>query len=186
MVKRVSALEGNINNGFFGKKEKNGIIINEIKDLILFQVGAWPETVDLVGNKISKLLKLDSYPQPNKSKNIKNISMLRIEPLKWWIVGSNVEKILPEEGTALDISHSRTHLRIQGENAKELLNRYLPIDLREKYFSINSLSTTTFHHCTVTLWRSENGYELFLPRAFALSLWEILLEGAEQFGYEIK
>ena len=68
-------------------------------------------------------------------------------------------------------------------NAKELLNRHLPIDLREKSFPINSLSTTVFHHCTVMLWRSDKGYEIFLPRAFSLSLWELIRESAEQFGY---
>ena len=63
---------------------------------------------------------------------------------------------------------------------------HLPIDLREISFPLNSVASTVFHHCSVTLWRSKNGYELFLPRAFALSLWEVLLESAAQFGYEIK
>ena len=67
-----------------------------------------------------------------------------------------------------------------------LLNRHLPIDLRENSFPLNSVASTAFHHCSVTLWRSVEGYELFLPRAFALSLWEILVESASQFGYEIK
>ena len=33
---------------------------------------------------------------------------------------------------------------------------------------------------------SDVGYHLFIPRGFALSLWEIFLETASQFGYEIK
>ena len=186
MIKRKSSLEGYINKGFFGTKEEKGVVLSEIKDLILYQVAAWPDTVDLVGKKISKSLKLENYPGSNKSVNHNNISMLRVEPLKWWIIGSGVEKILPEEGTILDISHSRTCIRIQGDNATNLLNRHLPIDLREKSFPLDTLSTTAFHHCTVTLWRSKNGYELFLPRAFSLSLWEIILESSLQFGCEIK
>ena len=186
MIKRESSLEGHVNKGFFGKKEENGVVLSEIKDLILYQVAAWPDTVDIVGKKVSKALKLEDYPISNKSVNNKNVSMLRVEPLKWWIIGSSVEKILPEEGTILDISQSRTHIRIQGNKATDLLNRHLPIDLREKSFPLNSLSTTAFHHCTVTLWRSKNGYELFLPRAFSLSLWEIVFESSLQFGCEIK
>jgi sarcosine oxidase gamma subunit len=37
----------------------------------------------------------------------------------------------------------------------------------------------------VTLRRSDAGYELFIPRGFAVSLWELLVETAEQFGLEI-
>ena len=29
-------------------------------------------------------------------------------------------------------------------------------------------------------------FRLLIPRGFALSIWEILLESASQFGYEIK
>ena len=111
--------------------------------------------------------------------------MLRKEPLKWWIIGSKIENISPEEGHIIDLSHSQTHIRISGKDSIALLNRHLPIDLRETFFPINSVASTAFHHCSVTLWRSTKGYELFLPRAFALSLWEILIESAAQFGYEI-
>jgi sarcosine oxidase gamma subunit len=47
------------------------------------------------------------------------------------------------------------------------------------------VAATAFHHVGVTLWRSEAGYELFLPRGFALSLWELLYESAQQFGVEV-
>ncbi|MBT3770493.1 MAG: sarcosine oxidase subunit gamma, partial [Acidiferrobacteraceae bacterium] len=40
-------------------------------------------------------------------------------------------------------------------------------------------------HVGVTLWRSPTGLDLFVPRGFALSLWEMLLETAEQFGLDI-
>jgi len=41
------------------------------------------------------------------------------------------------------------------------------------------------HHVGVTLWRSTTGYELFIPRGFALSSWEILFDSALQFGVEV-
>ena len=112
--------------------------------------------------------------------------MLRVEPLKWWVIGKEISNLTVEEGSILDLSHSRTQVRISGKDSISLLNRHLPIDLRELSFPINSVASTAFHHANVTLWRSKNGYELFLPRAFALSLWEVLLESAAQFGYEIE
>ena len=91
-----------------------------------------------------------------------------------------------EKGSTLDISHSRTHIKITGDKTKIFLNRFLPIDFREHSFPVNTVASTTFHHVSVTIWRSKNYYEIFIPRAFASSLWELMLESASQFGYEIK
>ena len=186
MPKRISSLAQAYQKGVFGKKDKTGVILSEVQDLILYQVAAWPETLNEVGNKLAKAYELKEYPSANKALNGSQVVMLRIEPLKWWILGGDVEDLLPEEGSILDLSHSRTHLRISGNDSVSLLNRHLPLDLRENSFPLNSVASTAFHHCSITLWRSKKGYELFLPRAFALTLWEILLESAAQFGYEIK
>ena len=186
MPKRISSLAQAYQKGVFGKKDKTGVILSEVQDLILYQVAAWPETLEEVGTKLAKSCNLKEYPLASKALNGFQVAMLRIEPLKWWIIGGEVEELSSEEGSILDLSHSRTHIRISGNEAISLLNRHIPIDLREIFFPLNSVASTAFHHCSVTLWRSKNGYELFLPRAFALSLWEVLLESAAQFGYEIK
>jgi len=60
------------------------------------------------------------------------------------------------------------------------------LDLRDASFPVGSVASTAFHHVGITLYRSEAGYDLFLPRGFALSLWEMLLESAAQFGGEIR
>jgi Sarcosine oxidase gamma subunit len=67
-----------------------------------------------------------------------------------------------------------------------LLNRYLPIDLRESKFQQASSASSAIHHVSIKLLKfSNNNYYLFIPRGFALSIWEILLESSKQFGYEI-
>ena len=186
MAKRISALAKSYQKGFFGKKDKTGVILSEVQDLILYQVAAWPETLEEVGTKLAKSCNLKEYPLASKALIGSELALLRIEPLKWWIIGGEAVELSSEEGSILDLSHSRTHIRVAGNEAISLLNRHIPIDLREISFPLNSVASTAFHHCSVTLWRSKNGYELFLPRAFALSLWEVLLESAAQFGYEIK
>ena len=186
MVKRISALNKYYQKGVFGKKDITGVMISEIKDLTLYQVAAWPETLNEVGTKLAKYCNLKEYPLANKAISSSEIVILRKEPLKWWVIGNKIEDISFEEGSIIDLSHSQTHIRISGNDSRALLNRHLPIDLRDISFQLNSVASTVFHHCSVTLWRSKNGYEFFLPRAFALSLWEVLLESAAQFGYEIK
>ena len=186
MAKRSSALESNYPVGINAANNESRLQLSEIKNLQLTQVAAWHDSINKVGSNIANHLNLNEYAPPNKAIVNNSAVMMRIEPLKWWIIGSGVPALSSDDGTSLDLSHSLTHLEISGTSASLFLNRHLPIDLREKYFPVNSVASSAIHHVSVKLWRSDSGYHLFIPRGFALSLWEIFLETASQFGYEIK
>jgi len=186
MAKRSSALESNYLVGINATNDESRLQLSEIKNLQLRQVAAWPESINKVGSDIANHLNLNEYALPNKAIINNSVVMMRIEPLKWWIIGSDVPMLSSDEGTSLDLSHSLTHLEISGPSASLFLNRHLPLDLREKNFPVNSVASSAIHHVSVKLWRSDTGYHLFIPRGFALSLWEIFLKTASQFGYEIK
>ena len=186
MAKRSSALESNYPVGINAANNESRLQLSEIKNLQLTQVAAWPESLNKVGSNIANHLNFSEYAPPNKAIVNNSVVMMRIEPLKWWIIGSDVPMLSSNEGTLLDLSHSFTHLEISGQSTPLFLNRHLPIDLREKYFPINSVASSAIHHVSVKLWRTDTGYYIFIPRGFALSLWEIFLETASQFGYEIK
>ena len=184
MAKRSSALESNYPVGINAANNESRLQLSEIKNLQLTQVAAWPESINKVGSNIANHLNFSEYAPPNKAIVNNSVVMMRIEPLKWWIIGSDVPMLSSNEGTSLDLSHSFTHLEISGPSAP--LNRHLPLDLREMHFPVNSVASSAIHHVSVKLWRSDTGYHLFIPRGFALSLWEIFLKTASQFGYEIK
>ena len=128
----------------------------------------------------SELVKIEYENQPHAS-----ALLLRVEPLKWWLYGTTLADLSPDAGCLLDLSHARTHVRVSGPDAATCLNRHLPVDLRHGTCPVGSVVSTALHHVAVTLWRSEHGFELFLPRGFALSCWEVLMETAEQFGVEV-
>lgn len=189
MVNRVSALASSLSKGHFGVAGQTGVTLTEVPDLSLVQIAAWPDTLATVAEAAVRDAKCDRAPGLCRATEGAQGSLLRIEPLKWWLVGSNASdaanKLAADQGAVLDLSHSRTHLRVSGEHATTLLNRHLPLDLREHAFPLSSVASTAFHHVGITLWRSSQGYELFLPRGFAVSLWEGLLESAEQFGVDV-
>ena len=110
--------------------------------------------------------------------------MLRVEPLKCCLFGVTLPDLSADLGCLLDVSHARTHVRVSGSDAVTCLNRHLPIDLRDNTCPVGSVISTALHHVAITVWRSNQGFELFLPRGFAVSCWEIFLETAEQFGVE--
>ena len=101
------------------------------------------------------------------------------------MLGSSLADIDAEVGTSLDLSHARTVVRVSGIEATAFLNRHLPLDLRESSFPVGAVAITAIHHVSVTLWRGASGFLLFLPRGFALSLWQGFVTTGEQFGLEV-
>lgn len=184
---RVSALAGNYPIGRQGKEGSVGVQFSEAKDLTLWQVAAWPDTVNNIAAQLTQAIGSSGTAAPGFGQSVasdKN-ALLRTEPLKFWVIGTVPPEFDANEAVSVDLSHSRTLVKLQGERATTVLNSYLPLDLREASFPVGSVASTAFHHCGVTLWRSTDHYELFLPRGFALSLWELLMEGAMQYGCEV-
>ena len=128
---------------------------------------------------------IDQIPDFNKGSVFADHSLWRMEPFKFWLLGKQLN--LPEElGTDLDLSQAFTCIEITGEDIPLFLNRHLPVDLRENVFVFPASASSAIHHVSVKLLKfSIDKYYLFIPRGFALSIWEILLETSKQFGYEI-
>ena len=185
MAERVSALADLYRPGRFGADGDPGVTLSEVPNLVLHQVAGWPDTLASVGRKAAEAVGAETAPAPCRAVPGERGALLRIAPLKWWVLGVAAPALAPEEGATLDLSHSRTHLRISGPKAADLIMRHLPLDLGPASFPVGSVGSSAFHHVGVTLWHSQSGYELFLPRGFAASLWEMLLESAAQFGVEV-
>ena len=185
MAKRTSALEGSYQPGRFGSLGATGITLQQVPELTLHQIAFWADSIDETGSLAASAAGADSAPGPGRAIIGNKGAILRIEPMKWWLIGVEASVLLPEQGATIDLSHSRTRIRISGPDAVDLLNRLLPLDLRETSFPEGSVASSALHHVGVTLWRSGDGYELFIPRGFALSVWEVLFDSALQFGVEV-
>ena len=185
MAERVSALQGADAPRRFGADGPPGVTLREVRGLRLWQVAAWHDTLAEVAQQAARAAGVAAAPPPGAAVESERGALLRVEPLKWWLLGADAPEIAGEHGAVLDLSHSRTHIRISGTQAAALLNRHLPLDLRDTSFAEGMVASGALHHVGVALWRSARGYELFIPRGFALSLWEVLLESAAQFGAEV-
>ena len=173
-ARRTSALAGHCTpgkSGLLGADGMAGVVLQDVQGLVLWQVAAWPDTLDSVAEDIARAAGAPSAPGPCHAITGKKGSLLRIDPLRWWLVGLQAPGLVADTGVSLDLSHSRTHIRITGNDAVVLLNRFLPLDLRAQAFPGGSVASSFIHHVGVTLWHSDNGYELFVPRGFALAIW---------------
>ena len=186
MLNRNSAIIEKYNIGKYPFEDNIEIILSENCNLIVQQIAAWPNEISNIENYFFDQLEVQKKIDFNKGEILKDKSLWRMEPSKWWLLGGTIN--LPENlGTSLELSHAFTSISIDGEKSDILLNRHLPLDLRLDNFPINSSASSAIHHVSVKLFRiSEKEFRLFIPRGFALSIWEVLLETASQFGYEIK
>ena len=182
---RHSALETLYKVRKYSTSAKKSLTFKEIKNIEITQIICWPEKIEELNNFLINNLNIKMVPSFNKGIVFENKSLWRMEPLKWWLFNKEI-KISDQIATTLDISHSFTSIEIKGDNSTLFLNRHLPIDLRTKNFPNLSSASTAIHHVSVKLFKiSSNNYCLYIPRGFALSIWEILLETADQFGYEV-
>ena len=181
-VERVSALDAH----YAPLKTPDACVtLSEVRNLVLWQLAVWPDTLAGTAGSVAGTLGIDAIPGFGVSATSGNVSMLRIEPCKFWVIGTVLTELDASDGVIVDLSHSRTHLRITGSKARVVLNSFLPLDLRDRSFPVGAVASTAFHHVGVTLWRTEQGYELLVPRGFAVSLWELLAEASRQYGLAI-
>ena len=72
----------------------------------------------------------------------------------------------------------------KGKYAQAKLVRVIKGSVLDVVVDIRKGSPTFGKHFTQEL-SDQNHFQLFIPRGFGLSIWEILLETATQFGYKI-
>lgn len=180
-LNRESALDTNNIADVWSVLNPKILGLKVMTDLSFHQMAAWPDTMKSVGDSLAKLIGADSAPMPRQIVFGDQACLLLVEPLKYWLIGIDCPTFDSKQAATLDLSHSRTHIRLSGSQAGELLNRHLSLDLRESSFPVGTAASTELHHVGITLWRNELGFELLLPRAFAASLCELLTESAAQF-----
>lgn len=179
MVERISALAGEELPRSFGPD----LVLSERRIGSIWQLSAWPDQVAAAGKAAAKAAGAKTAPGPLSSVTGK-AALLRTEPLKWLMV-SEADVAGPKmgkTGTALDLSHARTVIRVEGEGASDLMARMMPLDLRSVAFPEGSVATSAIHHIAVTVHARDGGLDLYCFRSFGLAIWEHLIETAEQFA----
>ena len=146
MAVRISALNHHYRPGISGKPGEPGVILHEITDFSLQQVAAWPQTLAGVGTFLQQHIDSEGVAGPCQSMVGNKGTMLRIEPLKWWLLGSHLPRLESELAMGLDLSHARSRVRISGPQATALLNLQLPLDLRPDKFLPGAVGSSMIHH----------------------------------------
>jgi heterotetrameric sarcosine oxidase gamma subunit len=203
MTNWSSAINRDRQPGRYGADGDVGIILGEIQAATHMQFAAWPDTLDQMGAVAMATAGVATVPTVGRVSRAGYVSLLRVEPLKWWLVSPAPLATPPlvasglatgvasgvassEVGAVLDISGARCWITLTGPRAATLLAHSLPIDVRPTAFADDAVVSSAIHHVGVTLWRADDGFNLLVPRSYAASIWQLLFGLAQQYGVEVR
>lgn len=184
MAERASPFAGAVSAG------RAGVRLASLPRGSLWQVACWPDAYEGVGGALGEALGCEG-PAPGRiAIGSEDRLLIRVEPLKWWIIGPDGADCPvtpgPDQGAWLAMSHDQAGIAVEGEEAAELLKRFVSIDLRERSFPDLSYATTLAHHMiTRVLRRDRDGvprYEVLVMRSYADDLHGLLAEHLALFG----
>ena len=169
--------------------DRAGITISAPPRGSLWQVACWPEAFGAVEADLAKACGCDAPAPGRMSVTADGRLLIRVEPLKWWIMGADGADCPlqpgPDQGAWLDMSHDQAAITIEGADAAELIKRLVSIDLREAAFPDLSFATTEMHHMITRVLRQDGEtprYQIWVMRSYADFLREAVEHHLAQFA----
>jgi sarcosine oxidase subunit gamma len=195
MLERQSALASALSRGGRdGVGNARRLRLGEVRDWPLVQIAAFASTLSELEQAVKPLLGIVLPTIIGEVVTDGARRLMKTGPEQFWIVGPAADDmaarlqaaVAPTIGAVTTLSHSRTRIFVEGDAARELLAKGIPLDFHPEVFRVDQFALTGLHHTPVLLHRSgENRFEIYAMRTFALSVWEWLTDAALPFGYEV-
>ena len=194
MLDRRSQLAERLKPGRYGAGDTPGIFLSDVRGRAVVQAVGWPDSFD----EISKRLAEAAGGTPPETFGIASVAdtvtVLWVGAERLWFTADDLNLICrfdgcvtDEEAMLLELSDSRTILRIKGSGARQVLTKGVAVDLHTSVFPVQAIAHTTVQHASVLLHRvGPEAFELYAPRSYAVNIWHWLTESSGEFGYEVE
>lgn len=193
---RRSALTGILVRGDFGAAPFSGpgIQLSERGPLSIVQIEARAGAVsDLIVATESAVGAAPSA-EPNAASGTGAPRILGTGTGRWLLsepetrdLAAHLRAALPDSVAVTDLGHARTVLRLTGSKARDLLAKGTGIDLHPSAFPADTSRMTGLFHTSVLIdCRSAAPvYDIYVHRSYAVHLFEMLLDGALEYGCRV-
>jgi len=177
------------------------VMLSELTALQIVQVAGWPDgdaKLAAALGKASGCAVPDRAGTACESVDRDGLATrtLWIGPERYWVVSQvpgtadrMSDAVAPDLAVTLDLSHSRTVVRLSGDAARSVLAKGLPIDTHPRALPAGSVIHSAISHMAVTVHRREqagmDGFDLYVFRGFAEHFWEWLVDAGAEFGVEV-
>jgi heterotetrameric sarcosine oxidase gamma subunit len=162
----------------------------------LVQLSGWRDSFEAAASAVLRRLGFAGVGEFDRAQVVVDGVAFRIAPERvllhlaspsvWQPIAAGVDPALTP---VLDLSHARTLVTVAGDDAPALLGRVLPIDFDGTAFPPGHFAQSAIHAVAMLVHRpavpSAAGFEVYLPRSFAASIWNVLAGNATPFGYRV-
>ena len=125
-------------------------------------------------------------PHASTSSEMNGRTIMRTGPQQFWFIGPEADDLaskLQNLCAVTPLSHSRTRFYVEGEPARDVLAKGIPLDFHRSAFTPGLFAMTGLHHTPVLVHCvSDNRFEIYALRTFAMSVWEWLTDAALEFA----
>jgi sarcosine oxidase subunit gamma len=160
----------------------------------MVQVAAQKGNGARTGDMLTRTLGL-APPPPNRAAGVGALSILWVGSERWLVVeprGRDLHRalhsVLPDDVAAVvDLSQSRTCLRVAGPTAYAVLAKGCALDFhrRTRPAGHAAQSTVAGINALIHVIATETAFDLYIARSFARSFWEWFTDAAAEHGYEV-
>ena len=195
MVEQLSPLEPVLRPGPHGNfADGVGVTLSEIQPGSIVQVAAWPGEERPL---IAALRDVTGLALPDGAGGgiaMETKSAFGFAPGKFLVIDQSegllaalAGAITAETGTATDLSHGRTAIRVAGPKAEWVLAKFFAVDFSLPAFPLGSGISTAHHDIFAQIQRSgEDRFDIYVFRSFARAFWTSLCHASEEVGYEVR
>ena len=181
MVKFHSGLEA-----LFAKQpaSDNGVIdvvITERRDVRILQLSYFDSQKAALKKQLADFGIAD-IPHFSQFKAGKKAAAARVEMEKIWLISDSVTWDCDQQFYPLDLSSARNVIRVSGPRAGDVMARICAVDFRDK---TRSFYAANMHHVGVHIHHHDGLFDIYMPRSFAESLTELLIDISRQYHVQM-
>ena len=187
MLDRLSPLAHEVKPGIHGASSDVPVVLGQRPILSLWQIAGWSDFEKAAQKALadSGLTNLGDFRTAQKGEAT---TAYRIAPDRLLIEGApDLTCHATDDLVALDLSHARCVITLEGPQARTVLSQLTGVDVSERQFRPGHFVQTGMHHIGVLLsCVAGDRFDLIVPSTWAATLWDALCVNATPFGYEVR